>query len=122
MSLKVYAYRRAHPDAELEYLPPRPPANESAGTEGARRFWSHRALLSRGLRVIPFLGEGDVFAEGAELDELERELRIIRRDLVAIMHETGQDSDWLEFRLENIESALKSARDVTDGIGGVYIG
>ena len=124
MSLKVYAYRRASPDADLEFLPPPPPpANEAAGSEGSRHgFWSHRALVRRGLRILPFLREGDVYADGSGLDELEREVATIRGDFAAIVRETGEDPDWLRFRLDNIAAAIRLAREVDNGIGGVYIG
>ena len=54
--------------------------------------------------------------------ELEQELLSIRRDFEAIVRDTAHDPEWLRFRLENIESAIRSAREIKDGIGGVYIG
>jgi hypothetical protein len=125
MSLKVYAYRRASPDAELEFLIrlPAPPANEAVGAEGSRRgFWSHDALVRRGMSVLPSLREADVYADGPELDALEREITAILAELDEIARETQSDPVWVRFRAENVLAAIQLAREVEDGIGGVYIG
>lgn len=125
MSLTVSAYRRASPDAQLKFLSqsPPPPANELAGPEGSRYgFWSHRALVRRGMTILPSLRKCDVYAEGPELDALEREISTILADLDDISRETQSDPDWVRFRAENILAAIRLARGIEDGIGGVYIG
>jgi hypothetical protein len=127
MSLNVFAYRREHAEGPRTLLSDAvaPPFNEIAGPEVSRQqFWGTPALERRGFRLLPLLRDGEVWAEGtAELDALEAEARRILTELDDICRETGTRShpgvkDWTE----NILEAVRVARRVTNGIGGVYIG
>jgi hypothetical protein len=125
MSLKVFAYRRRTPDAPVEFLDVKPqsPNTEMAGFESMRTtFWGSDALVRRGLEILPRLRDADVFAEGPELDKLERELATVLDDLPAIERETRCDARTVDDRVRNIREAIRLAREVRAGAGGVYIG
>ena len=125
MSLNVFAYRREHPESPPTFLDEEiaPPFNELAGPETARQlFWGSLALERRGLRMLPLLHHGEVWAEGAaELDVLESEATQILADLDAICRET-KSRPGVAFWIQNILEAIQVARRVTNGVGGVYIG
>ncbi len=125
MSLNVSPYRADHLGGPVKYLKdePQPPFDAQAGGEAWRRHvWGAESLVRRGLRVLPSLRDSDVYAEGASLDALEREVALIRRDIAAINLETRFCADLVLQYLDNITEAIRLARSVQDGVGGVYIG
>jgi hypothetical protein len=71
-----------------------------------------------GLRILPSLAEHDIYADGAELDQLERELEILRRAL-PILYPNPMHQDTVLYRIDNIAAVILIAR--AHG-GGVYIG
>lgn len=118
MTLVVHAYRRG-PTGEMILLdePPAPPHNDLGGFEAWRtHVWGSPVAQDLGLTLLPTLAETDVFAEGPDLDRLDRELDLVLAHLSAF----AADPDSLRFRLENIREAIRLARRVD--AGGVYIG
>ena len=119
MSLKTYAYRRG-PEGEPLALaePPREPRNDLAGPE-SWRVTVYGAPVSRGLglRLLPTLAAGDIHAEAAEIEALEREVHVLLAN-TARWPEINLDS--LRFRLLNILESCRLARTVPGG--GVYLG
>lgn len=125
MSLNVSPYRADHFGGPVKDLKeePQPPFDAQAGPESWRRHvWGSESLVRRGLSVLPSLRDADVYAEGASLDALEREVALIRRELAAINLETRTNADYVVQLLDNITEAIRLARTVEDGVGGVYIG
>lgn len=121
MSLSVYA-RRRDADGNSVQLAPTPPRNDLAGFEAWRQeVWGSPAVKRLGLRILPSLADGDVFASGAELDALDAEVRALQHALSAVIgelwpHADPQDAyDSLRFRLDNIAEAVRLARAVPDG-------
>ena len=103
-----------------------------------------------GLRVLPSLVDGDVFASGAELLALEAEVTLLDRSLEAVVDElfandvtssrTPRSSldaafvvgegvrevpvdpcEEIRFRLANIAEAIRLARAIPNGEGEVVI-
>lgn len=80
-------------------------------------MWGSTRVRGLGLRLFPSLADGNVFAEGAELAELEREVDV----LLANAHRWGEHQASIEFRLENVREAIRLAKAVEDGAGCVWI-
>lgn len=125
MSLIVYAYKRDPHTGKERALDehPTPPQNDLAGFESWRsKVWAADLLKDLGLQLLPSLAVQDVFAEGNDLDQLLGEVDIVTHDLAALAASTDVDEDGLRFRLKNVREAIRLARQVPNGEGGVYIG
>lgn len=117
MSLVTHAYVRA-PDGATQELPAEPPRNDLAGPERWRvTVYGSEVARALGLTLLPTLTAQDIFAEGPQLDLLEREVQLL-------LANTGRwpaiSLDELRFRLLNILEAVRLARAAPDG--GVYLG
>lgn len=90
MSLTVHARRRsAQPDDDGgPFESPAPPHNELAGFESWRAT-VYGSLTARrlGLRILPALADDDVYASSGQLDELEREVNVLRQSVQALVDE-----------------------------------
>ena len=76
MSLLVNAYTRG-PDGRMVFIDPPHPSEELAGLESYRqRLYGSRAAHSLGLRLLPTLDGGDVYAEGAAVEQLRAEAEL----------------------------------------------
>ena len=60
-------------------------------------------------------------AEGAWLDCLEKEAEFLRANRVAVAAAISYSEEFLEFRLLNLLEAVRCARLVEEGRGGVCI-
>jgi hypothetical protein len=147
MSLIVYAYKRDRATRKMSDLDakPTPPRNELAGFESWRQsVYGSPTARSLNLVLLVSLGQNqDVYAEGADLDRLKSEVEILLANVNTIAP-GGKDQQGnqiinafalqggvrvpadhesaIRFRLENILEALRLAKEVTNGSGGVYIG
>ncbi|QEH35592.1 hypothetical protein OJF2_41450 [Aquisphaera giovannonii] len=112
MSLLVNAYVR-DPRGEMSFIEPDEPAQELAGFEPYRRsLYGGRAAASLGLRLLPGLVEGDVYAEGEDLARLrfEAEKALLNIDLFEA--ESGAPAEQLRPRFQNILMAVGRAEQV----------
>lgn len=125
MSLIVQAYRRDPETGKMTELDtePVPPCNEMAGVDALRfRVYGSAAVKNLGLTLLPSLAKDEVYAEGDDLDRLEAEIDLLTHNLSAVAASTEVDEEGLRFRLDNMREAVRLARQVGGGAGGVYIG
>ncbi|MFY0532165.1 hypothetical protein [Nannocystis pusilla] len=106
------------PVGSMRELAAEPPRNHLAGPERWRsKVYGSDTARALGLTLLPTLISQDIYAEGDELDVLEREVEVL-------LGNTGRwpalGLDELRFHLLNIIEAIRLAR--TDAHGGVYIG
>lgn len=113
----VIAFVRTPEGGEQE-LPVAPSRNDLAGFESWRRqVYGSPAAQALGLALLPLLASQEVYAEGEQLDLLEREVWVMLAN-TALWPDI--DAEGLRFRLLNILEAIRVARE-TPG-AGVYIG
>lgn len=126
MTLSISAYYRDK-DEKVEFLEELGASETLGGFEKYREtFYGSNVVRSYGCIVLPKLAEGDIYAEGAELDTLEREVRMLLDKLPALVAALGSSDkeaqDHYGFRLNNILKAVEKARKHPSGRGGVHIG
>ncbi len=125
MTLSVWAYRRDPNTHDIVYLDvePDPPCNDLAGFEIWRgQVWGSSVAKNLGLTILPSLTRMDVFAEASELDTLEQELGLLEKNLSVLAAHAKTLEETILFRIKNILEAIRLARQVPDGAGGVNIG
>ncbi len=84
---------------------------EPIGPENWRNlFYGSDAVESLGLTLIPSLAKNDVYAGGEELDQLEREAKIMLDNLAFIVSQTGNNEQTYAQRLRYILEAIEFAR------------
>lgn len=126
MTLSISAYYRDK-EKTVQLLDQLGAPETLAGFESYRDdFYGSEVLQSYGCKILPKLAEGDIYAEGPELDILEREVRMLLDKLPALTAALGasdkEAQDHYGFRLNNILKAVEKARKHPSGQGGVYIG
>ncbi len=153
MSLIVYPYKYDPSTGKREDLTK---DSQSAGFEAWRtQVWGSEVVRSLHCQLLPSLEKGDIYAEGADLDQLETEALLLLQqvDLIATRTRTREDclpnrgegpdirigtideesavslggikqegATPLRDRLRNILAAVRTARELGEGHGGVYIG
>ena len=153
MSLIVYPYKRDPSTGKMEDLTK---DSQSAGFEAWRaQVWGSEVVRSLHCQLLPSLEKGDIYAEGADLDQLEAEALLLLQQVNLIASRTrtmeyrlldrGEGPDIrvgtideesaislgvikqeganpLRDRLRNILAAVRAARELGEGHGGVYIG
>lgn len=118
MSLIVSAYKRL-PDGSVEWLDVADHSNDLAGFESSRRtFWGSDTVKALGLSLLPTLASSDIWAEGADLVLLESEIDTLSSHLDLF---PDQQEYW-RVRLANVKTAIQSAKRLSAGQGGIYIG
>jgi len=149
MSLTVSAYKRDPMTGDIADLlvAPTSPRNDLAGFETWRQqVYGSSIAQTLGLTLLASLARNeDVYADGADLDRLKSETDALLENVRAIApggHDRRGDpltsafvlragvqlpdaedlESTIRFRLENILEAVRLAKNVTDGGGGVYIG
>lgn len=89
----------------------------------ATDLWGSQTLKSLGLRLLPKIGEAKpIYFPYEELDELDREALLLLDNLDLISQGTGWEASFIQFRIENLRSAIASAKELPDKVGGVSIG
>jgi len=119
MTLSVSPYKR-NSDGSLEWLYDSLvyPNNTLAGIESTRKtFWGSSIAKTLGLSLLTTLESHDLMAEGEQLDQLEVEVETLINNL----HLFPRQEQYWTFRLGNVKAAIKVARSVQDGTGGVCI-
>lgn len=105
---------------------PMPPYSELAGFESWRwTVWGSAPVRRLGLTILPSLADGDVYASGVRLDELEAEVRQLERVLRAVVDEleasgvhivaNADPYETVRERLANIAAAIRLARALPGG-------
>jgi hypothetical protein len=125
MTLIVFAYKRNPMTQAVEGIEEKPayPRNDMAGFEIWRKdVWGSDVIRDLGLTLIPTLAQYDIYADGPEVDQLEAELGTMVHRIKEIADKLGIEEDTLLFRIDNMREAVRLARRVKDGLGGVYIG
>ena len=119
MTLLTHAYVWSPDGARADLTEePCPPRTDLAGPESWRqKVYGAPVTRALGLQLLPTLKSQDIHAEGADLDLLEREVRVLLAN-TARWPQVALDS--LRARLLNILEAVRLARTVPRG--GVYVG
>jgi hypothetical protein len=116
MTLLVNAYKRDEA-GKMIFLDPEDHAQELAGVEVFRKtFYGGRAARSLGLRLFPFLAEGDLYCEGDNLAALHLEADLISQNIGLFTEEAAADNEKLQFRINNILAAITRAQRAGGGV------
>lgn len=119
MALTVYPYLRDPRTGAPRPLEgrPTPPCDELAGTEASRTdLWGSEVVRALGCALLPRLAEGPLYVEGTALEDLTRELEVIRRELRRVAAATEYRTDYLSARLGNVLDAVRRARAAGGGV------
>ncbi|MEM1120920.1 MAG: hypothetical protein AAGJ18_10765 [Bacteroidota bacterium] len=123
MSLLVYPYLRNPDDDSIMEL------NEVVGDSYSDLFgpeswryqvWGAKILVEMGCEILPALRQGDIYAEGAKLLQLEQELTDVLHRLEDLAPSLKVDVRSLQYRIQNALEAIRIAKDYPNG--GVYLG
>lgn len=123
MSLLVYPYLRDLDNGVITELDVVVSDNysDSFGLESwRRRVWGAQALVEIGCELLPALRKTDIYIEGEELLQLERELKDVLRRLEELAPLLKVDANSLYYRIQNAFEAIRIAKQYPNG--GVYIG
>ena len=115
MTLSVNVYVRT-PDGRVDILPV-DHADELAGFESCRHeLWGHQTVRALGLRLLPTLVEGDIWAEGSAIDHLESDTERLLAHVTVVANATGYSGDFISSRCRNILGAIRRARKAGGGV------
>jgi hypothetical protein len=131
MTVTVNVYTCA-PDGRLKIVHSEDHSQELAGFESWRTsVWGSEAVRRLGLQLLPSLAEGDLYASDDLLDRLDIEVRQLQESLRLVVDEllangvhvvaNGDPYETVAFRLANIAEAVRLARSIPEGAGGVVI-
>jgi hypothetical protein len=91
--------------------------NDSAGFENWREtVWGSQAVRSLGATYLPVLASSDLYVEASDVPGFLGELALLRAHLDAVAAGTGEPSDLVGSRLDNIEAAALRAREIGGGV------
>ncbi|RKI35807.1 hypothetical protein D7Y27_30240 [Corallococcus sp. AB004] len=124
MTLSVRAYRRDK-NGEQEFLDvARTGGGDPTlfGFEVCRtELWGAPCMEELGAVLLPSLVAHTPNVEGAELEDLKREVAHLLANRSTISAATGYREDFIAFRLENLLLAVERALAVEGGQGGVVV-
>jgi hypothetical protein len=117
MSLLVNVYTR-DPNGKMTFIDPAHPSEELAGFESSRqRLNGSPAARQLGLRLLPALDGGDVYAEGEEdVERLRAEAELALANVELFVEEAGASAERLRPRFENIIAAARRAASLGGGV------
>lgn len=116
MSLLVNIYIRG-PDGGMEIIDPDMHSQELAGFESYRqRLYGSRAALALGLRLLPTLDGGNIYAEGPYVEQLRAEAELALAHVETFIAEAQAPAESLRPRFENIIAAARRAAEVGGGV------
>jgi hypothetical protein len=102
-------------NGEMKYLQAES-GKDLAGFESYRNtFYGSDFVKSLNLKKLYSLREGDLWAEGKELNELETEVKTFMKNLDKFVRRI-EDKLHFEFRLQNILDAIKKAKEIGGGV------
>jgi hypothetical protein len=115
MTLAVYAYTR-RADGTMEHIKTEHPKT-LAGFEVCRHdLWGADVMDTLGLSLLPTLKTRNIEAEGKDLEQLEREVKIVLSNLQLIHKHTQYSEDYIQFRAQNILDAIECAKSLNGGV------
>jgi hypothetical protein len=92
-------------------------SQELAGFEVFRQtFYGGQAARYMGLRLLPSLAEGDLYAERDDLPNLQNEATLVLQNIDLFTEEAAAKSEVLRFRIQNILDAIQRAQKVGGGV------
>jgi hypothetical protein len=92
-------------------------SQELAGFEVFRKtFYGGEAARSLGMRLLPSLAEGDLYAEGDDLPRLQDEANRILQNIDLFTDEAAAEREVLRFRVQNIVNAIVRAKKANGGV------
>jgi len=117
VSLLVWAYRRDADGRMIDLdIAPVEPRNDLAGFESWRwKVYGSAPVRALGLRLIPSLATGDIYAEDDEVDVLAAEIETLLRECEALAVALDVEEEGIRFRVENMREAVRLARTVEGG-------
>lgn len=116
MSLLVNVFTRM-PDGKLVVIDPAEQSAELAGFESYRqKLYGGQAARALGLCLLPQLDGGDLYVEGAELEQLRREAEVALANIERFEAETQTTAERLRPRFENIIAATHRAAELGGGV------
>lgn len=117
MSLIVNVYTRGD-DGSMNFLDDRHVTKaaqtaQQAGFESCReKLWGSPAAISLGLSLLPMLAQGDLYAEGQDVEQLAQEIHRVLDNLPLLARETGYDESYIEARAQDILNAANHAGQI----------
>jgi len=88
-------------------------SEELAGFERCRQdLWGHEAVRALGLALLPTLAEGDIYAEGDAIGQLESDTQRLLTHVTAVAEATRYTTEFITQRCQNILSAVLHARKI----------
>jgi hypothetical protein len=116
MTLAVDVFLR-DPDGKWNVLDVPEGCDDSAGFENWREtVWGSQAVRSLGATYLPVLASSDLYVEASDVPGFLGELALLRAHLDAVAAGTGEPSDLVGSRLDNIEAAALRAREIGGGV------
>ena len=104
---KLERWREANPN----------PGKELAGPEKYREeVWGSETVCSLGCTLLPTLKEKDIYATGDQIEQLEREVGILRDNIALVSEQTARDMEGLEHYLQNMTEAIGRARAISGSV------
>jgi hypothetical protein len=124
MSLTVFPYHRKEPTGEIiqMYLSANSQHNNLFGIKGWRfRVWGSELLKSYGCSILASLTKTNISAEEEEIEKLEKELLLVKKDIchISVKLKVDEMSYWV-LPVENALQAIRIAKKYQNG--GVCIG
>ena len=93
------------------------PGSDLAGFEICRhKLWGHKSVRALGLLLLPTLAEGDIYAEGDAIAQLEADVHQILKHLSDVSAKTEFTEEFIEHRCRNILEAAGRAREIGGGV------
>ena len=93
------------------------PGEDMAGPELYRKeVWGSETVCSLGCTLLPTLKERDIYATGGQIEQLEREVGMLRDNIALVSERTAQDVERLEHYLQNMTEAIGRARAISGGV------
>ena len=90
---------------------------EMAGAETYRwEVWGSETVCSLGCILLPTLKEKDIYATGDQIEQLEREVGILRDNIALVSEQTARDMEGLEHYLQNMTEAIGRARAISGSV------
>jgi hypothetical protein len=117
MTLTVSAYARTAQGDMLTFDPAETdsPRNDLFGFEVCRKeLWGAQVMETLGLEILPSLTTHNIYAEQAELDQLETEAQTVFQNLALIADRTLYSTDFIAFRIMNLVWAINKARSLAE--------
>lgn len=116
MTLSVNVYTRNDTGA-MQIVEPAEGLHELAGFESYRHgLYGSEAARSLGFVLLPTLAASDIYAEGEQVTQLQREAEIALANIARFELEARTTAEHLRSRFQNIIRACKHAASIGGGV------